>query len=892
MKILKKLTLQHLTHKQLHSLALLSGGVALLIVIAVFMSGGGPFALNASVFKYTQLNPSTMGAGMSWAVQYAGMKSWTDANGDGAAQNADTSSNGWPAPRGCMININDSEDVCVIKDSTSDWRVFGVFSIYEGGNASNGKRAFFRGQTSKNRYNTENWNSTWSASKNEPSGSLTIDTNDTINIQWVCQNNQINYFMDECGLGGVKMCQATRAGHTRDVNPDPIQLFNGAEGEHFGTGGSREGNVSEIPAYGTTDYRLRCLSNSSSEGPWLSISVYNPPPTVSIAATDSAAGEPSSTGSYTLTRTGGTGKALNNVAFSVSGTATRNTDYSLSSGTGSTINFGVGVSSVVVTLTPINDSAVESNETATITLVDGTEYNLGTASASINISDDEVPSVSFTASTASVTEGGAALTFTVRRSAATAATLPVTIARSGTATYASDYTTSAGATTPFTVTIPANATDATFTLTNVNNTAAENTETAIFTISDTASYNVGATPTLTASIIDNDPPAVTIAPISPSATEGVGTTFTVTRSTISSAALPVTITRSGTATYTSDYTLSTGATTPFTVTIPANDADITFTLSTVDDTTNEDNETVILAVTDGANYNLGTTPTATASIVDNDTASVAFTAATASVTEGGAALTFTVRRSSAISTPLTVSIGRTGTATYSNDYTLSSGSANPFSVTIAANQTDATFTLSNVNDTADEPNETAILTIADSASYNPGTTPAVTATIVDNDEPICNNGIDDDGDGLVDLADPGCPTSSDTSENNIFICANGSDDDGDGLTDSADPGCSGSPTDNSELNPGISNFGANPARVQKNDPTTLQWTITNFEADACTITSNPSGFSYAIATPTQPGSGLSTSPFTISKTTVFTLSCGASGSQQKTVTVVPNVTEI
>ena len=52
---------------------------------------------------------------------------------------------------------------------------------------------------------------------------------------------------------------------------------------------------------------------------------------------------------------------------------------------------------------------------------------------------------------------------------------------------------------------------------------------------------------------------------------------------------------------------------------------------------------------------------------------------------------------------------------------------------------------------------------------------------------ICDNGIDDDGDGLIDCADPDCCnfTGCDCME----ICDNGIDDDGDGLIDTADPDC-------------------------------------------------------------------------------------------------------
>ena len=69
--------------------------------------------------------------------------------------------------------------------------------------------------------------------------------------------------------------------------------------------------------------------------------------------------------------------------------------------------------------------------------------------------------------------------------------------------------------------------------------------------------------------------------------------------------------------------------------------------------------------------------------------------------------------------------------------------------------------------------------------------------------PACSNGADDDGDGLVDLADPGCSGPGDTSEQEPSLpCDNGLDDDGDGLVDLADPGCSG-PADASETDPSL-----------------------------------------------------------------------------------------
>ena len=57
----------------------------------------------------------------------------------------------------------------------------------------------------------------------------------------------------------------------------------------------------------------------------------------------------------------------------------------------------------------------------------------------------------------------------------------------------------------------------------------------------------------------------------------------------------------------------------------------------------------------------------------------------------------------------------------------------------------------------------------------------------------CNDGIDNDGDGLTDGDDHGCDDARDASEADpevTSLCGDGKDNDGDGLTDAQDPGCS------------------------------------------------------------------------------------------------------
>ncbi|MHC3994076.1 hypothetical protein ACXWTF_04560 [Thiomicrolovo sp. ZZH C-3] len=75
--------------------------------------------------------------------------------------------------------------------------------------------------------------------------------------------------------------------------------------------------------------------------------------------------------------------------------------------------------------------------------------------------------------------------------------------------------------------------------------------------------------------------------------------------------------------------------------------------------------------------------------------------------------------------------------------------------------------------------------------------------------PACSDGADNDGDGLADLADPGCADSADDDETDptttatpepLPECSDGIDNDGDGRIDMQDASCS-DPSDNDETYP-------------------------------------------------------------------------------------------
>jgi predicted extracellular nuclease len=119
-----------------------------------------------------------------------------------------------------------------------------------------------------------------------------------------------------------------------------------------------------------------------------SASCGTPPATaVSVAASDASAAEAGpDSGDFTISRSGATTNALA-VSYSLSGASAA--DYTPALTGSATIP--AGEASVVLSITPVDDSEVEGSETLTLTLGDGADYDLGSpASAGITIADNDV----------------------------------------------------------------------------------------------------------------------------------------------------------------------------------------------------------------------------------------------------------------------------------------------------------------------------------------------------------------------------------------------------------------------------------------------------------------------------------------------------------------------
>ncbi|MEJ7595359.1 MAG: Calx-beta domain-containing protein, partial [Planctomycetaceae bacterium] len=394
-----------------------------------------------------------------------------------------------------------------------------------------------------------------------------------------------------------------------------------------------------------------------------------------------------------------------------------------------------------ITVTPVDDTEVEESEAIVISISAPASYSIaGSGQATVNIVDNDsasAPSVSVVATDNTAIENGSDTgTFTVTRSgSAISNPLTVNFYVSGTANpNAPDYDYAALGTS---ITIPANQSSATLTVTAFSDAVSDPNETVVVTIgSNGAAYTFGTPNSATVTIQEGYvTPTVTITATDPSASEtgpDAGM-FTVTRTGDTSSSLSVTFNVAGSASPIDDY-----AAIGTTVLIPANQASATISVNPVDDSVIESNETVFVTLLPGGStYTVGTPGDATVTIADNDTFSpstVTITATDTSASEPGTNTgTFQVTRTGGTqSADLIVNFSLAGsTATAGNDYT-----ALGTSVTIPANQSSATMTVFPIDDQTVESSESVIVTLSSGGSgYTVGSSPynTATVTIADND---------------------------------------------------------------------------------------------------------------------------------------------------------------
>ena len=386
-----------------------------------------------------------------------------------------------------------------------------------------------------------------------------------------------------------------------------------------------------------------------------------------------------------------------------------------------TLTFAAGDLTKTFTVATAEDTTDEPDETFTVTLSNLSNATLTSGTATGTIEDDDGAAV-LSVADASAAEGSA-ITFTVTLEPASAQTVTVDYATSvapGDTATTGDFTAKSGS-----LSFGPGDTEKTFTVATAGDAADEVDETFTVTLSGPANATLGDA-TATGTIDDDDdPPTLSVADASRS--EGDAVSFTATLS----AASGQTVTATWTASVESGDTAASGdlsGTLTGILTFAAGEGTRTFTVATAEDTSDEDDETFTVTLSNLSNATL-TGGTATGTIIDDD-AAPALSVADAGAAEGDA-VSFTATLSAASGQTVTA----TWTASVESGDTAASGDlsgALTGTLTFAAGDLTKTFTVATAEDTTDEPDETFTVTLSNlsNATLTGGT---ATGTIEDDD---------------------------------------------------------------------------------------------------------------------------------------------------------------
>ena len=430
-------------------------------------------------------------------------------------------------------------------------------------------------------------------------------------------------------------------------------------------------------------------------------------PALSVAVDPASIAEAAGTSTVTVTASGSTFTTDQTIGLTLGGTATQTTDYTLSS---TSLTLTAGETSVTATVSAVQDTIDEPDETVIVSASNGATA-IGSATVTIT-DDDDAPALSVAVDPASIAEAAGTSTVTVTASGSTFTTdQTIGLTLGGTATQTTDYTLSSTS-----LTLTAGETSVTATVTAVQDTIDEPDETVIVNAGNGGTAIGSATVTITD---DDDAPTLSVAVDPASIAEAAGTsTVTVTASgSTFTTDQTIALTLGGTATQTTDYTVSS-----ISLTLTAGETSVTATVTAVQDTIDEPDETVIVNAGNGGTA-IGS---ATVTITDDDDApTLSIAVDPASIDEAAGTSTVTVSTgTTSFATDQTIALTLGGTATEISDYTIGSTS-----LTLTAGATSVTTTVTAVQDTVDEPDETVIV-----SAGNGGTAiGSATVTITDDD---------------------------------------------------------------------------------------------------------------------------------------------------------------
>src|SRR5205814_1890801 len=207
---------------------------------------------------------------------------------------------------------------------------------------------------------------------------------------------------------------------------------------------------------------------------------------------------------FTVTLSPASGRAVTVNYATADGTAAAPADY-VSVPT-STLIFNPGETTKSITVPVNGDTVDETDETFAVNLSNPTNATLSTATGTGTILDDDgPPTVTLSLNGSPMAEAGGVATVTATLGWPSAQTVTVNLAFSGTATLTNDYTASGAS-----IAIPPGSTNGSITLTAVQDSIDEVDETIIVDISSVTNGTESGTQQVTATIIDDDGPTISI----------------------------------------------------------------------------------------------------------------------------------------------------------------------------------------------------------------------------------------------------------------------------------------------------------------------------------------------------------------------------------------------
>ncbi|MFC7523503.1 Calx-beta domain-containing protein [Parapedobacter sp. GCM10030251] len=458
------------------------------------------------------------------------------------------------------------------------------------------------------------------------------------------------------------------------------------------------------------------------------------------------AAEPSSSGSYTVSLPAGYTSAANTtLSYTMTGGATRNTDYTVF-----TITLPAYRNSVAIRVNVIDDKIIEGTETMVMNLLGGTDGNsfsyTADAAASavpLDIADDDLDPANRVLTITNdgdaaepTTNGGFKISLPAGITTTEDITVDYTI--SGTADAGDDYGAITGA-----VTIPAGQNSITVPVTVADDQVIEATETVVMSLAggSSASFTFTGTGSATVDIADDESadPAnleLAISKAADGAEPGTGGGFAISLPAGITATEDITVNYDigGTATAGDDYVAITG-----TVIIPAGQNRVTIPVTVADDQVIEATETVIMTLAGGSSTSFAFTGTgsATVNIADDESMVPANLELTISKTADGAepgtegGFTISLPTGITASEAITVNVETAGTATSGVDYVTLTGTA-----VIAAGRSSVSLPVAVIDDQVVEGMETVEITLngGSSASFTFTGIGSTTVELMDDDD--------------------------------------------------------------------------------------------------------------------------------------------------------------